>query len=71
MLQSLEACNVFICNHDTRMKQQNSIFLVNIRPCFREGGDNDAVNIDLFSLEGSICDLKRNIVVDFLKIFLS
>lgn len=47
------------------MKQQRSIFLVYIRQCFREGEDNDAVNIDLSSLEGSICNLKRNIFVDF------
>lgn len=46
------------------MKQQKSIFLVNIRPWFRNGGGggNDAVNIDFSSLENSICDLKRNIV---------
>lgn len=48
---------------------KKSIFLVNIRPWFRNGGGgggNDAVNIDFSSLENSICDLKRNIV-DFLK----
>lgn len=65
MLQLLEARNIFIWNHVTHMKQQRSIFLVYIRPCFREGEDNDAVNIDLSSLEGSICNLKRNIFVDF------